>query len=185
MKELHLGHMSWKELSEWFGLKPNSITKGSKSAKESKLKKLETYADFHLEGDKGNKLYIDNIKYPIYSKAFDIIEEEFPKRWGKIIGDNYRLNELLNKERIDTCTRVGTEIWNQRQEVKTQIALSTAKSYTNRVKVKQYGHNYLNDYGTKGRSEYVWMNCDGSAPLQGEELNTFNQCINEAYGAVS
>ena len=183
MKELHLGQMSYRELSEWFGYShPDGFSRASQKAKEKKLKVLEAYANFHIEN---NKVIIDEIIYPIYSKAFDIIEKEFSKHWGKVKDDTYTYNKILYKERIDTCARVGTEIWNQKQEVKNAINLNTAKSYTNKVKIEQYGHNYLDDHGTKGRSEYVWMNCDGSAPLQGEELNTFNQCISEAYGAVS
>lgn len=185
MKELHLGHVTYRELSEWFGYShPDGFSRASRISKEKKFKILSAYADFHLENN-GKKLYIDKIKYPIYSKAFDIIEEEFPKRWGKIINKDYQLNDILKKEKIDTCARVGAEIWHQKTEVSKQITLPTAKSYTNRVKVKQYGHNYKDDQGTKGCSEYVWMNKDNSAPLEGEQLKIFQECIHEAYGTVS
>ena len=38
--ELHEGKMTLRELSEWFGLKPDTINKGSKAAREKKLKIL-------------------------------------------------------------------------------------------------------------------------------------------------
>lgn len=55
-KELHEGKMTWAELSEWFGLKPNTITKNPKR-RQKRLKILELYADFHIEtvGKSGKK----------------------------------------------------------------------------------------------------------------------------------
>lgn len=49
--------------------------------------------------------------------------------------ENGRIIETLKKKRLDTCARVGTEIWYQNPEVKNQIKLTTAKVYTNTVKV--------------------------------------------------
>lgn len=170
--ELKKGKMTMKELSLWFGRNEKYISNSSKSAKEKAFKKLEIYADFHWEG---KNLIIDNIKHPVFTTAFDIIEEEFPKNWGDV-NDSY-----LRKNKIDTCARVGKAIWSKYSEVQGQIKLITAKSYVNKVKVQQYGHNYLDDSGTKGRSEYVWMNKDGTSVLSDKELNILKECTKEAY----
>ena len=180
--ELHEGRMSIKELSEWFGLKPETLSKSSQKAKDKKFNILEVYADYHFEG---KKLFIDKVKYPTYSKAFEIIEEEMPKRWGVIMDDNHKVNETLKKERIDTCSRVGGDIWSSVPEVKAQISLLTSKQYTNKVKVQKYGHNYLNDVGTCGCSEYVWMNEKGTAPLGEWEISKIKECSEKAYGDKS
>lgn len=180
--ELHEGKMSIKELSEWFGLKPETLSKSSQKAKDKKFKILEAYADYHFEG---KKLIIDKVKYSTYSKAFEIIEEEMPKRWGVIMDDSRKVNETLKKERIDTCARVGGDIWYNIPEVKAQISLTTSKRYTNTIKVQKYGHNYLNDYGTCGRSEYVWMNEKGTAPLGEWETSKIKECSEKAYGDKS
>lgn len=180
--ELKEGYMSIKDLSVWFGLKPETLAKSRPSAKEKKFNTLKGYADYHFEG---KKLYIDKVKFPIYSKAFEIIEEEMPKRWGVIKDKDLNINETLKKERIDTSARVGKEIWYQVSTVKNAISIETSQKYTNTVKVKKYGHNYLKDKGTCGYSEYVWMNEDGSAPLVGEQLIQLQECAKIAYGDTS
>lgn len=176
--QLKEGPMSWQDLSIWFGLKPTTISKGTSKAKANKLKKLEGFADFHLEG---RKLIIDKVKFPFYSKALDVIEEELPKRWGQVMDDDYQVNKVLKEQKIDTCARVGKEIWQTKKEVQSQVSLKTAQKYANTAKVKQYGHNYLNDRGARGESRFIRMNEDGSAPLQGEQLEIFMQCKREAY----
>lgn len=170
--KLKEGKMSLKDLALWYGKSARYFSNASEKAKDKFFKQFGFYADYHLEG---KKIIIDKVKYPTYTNAFDIIEEEFPKKWGNT--DNI----VLSKERIDTCARVGTEIWMKNCEVNNQIKLDTAKTYTNRLKVQQYGHNYLDDHGTKGRSEYVWMNEDGTAPLDEKGLKIVNECAKEAY----
>ena len=104
--------------------------------------------------------------------------------WGKIKDQNGQINEVLYKERIDTCARVGEDIWRNVKEVHTQISLNTAKVYTNNAKVKHYGHNHLADHGDLGRSEYIWTNERGTAPLNEEELKILQECAATAYGKV-
>ena len=180
--ELKEGRINLKDLALWYGKSEKYFSNASAKAKEKFFKIFETYAEYHWE-DK--KIYIDKVYYPIYTKAFDIIEEEFPKRWGKVVDKNKHMNLVLKKERIDTCARVGSEIWHNNAEVQSQIELKTAKNYTNQIKVKQYGHNHLDDHGTHGRSEYVWMNKEGNAPLNLEELKILQDCCNEAYSSIN
>lgn len=180
---LQEGPMTLKDLSIWFGLAPGSISNATKKTKEKKFKILETFADFHFEG---RKLIIDKVKIPVYKKAYLIIEEEFPKHWGKVPmpNDSHLINDTLKKQRIDTCSRVGKSIYYHNPEVNKQISLNTTKTYTNKVKVKLYGHNYLDDHGTHGFSKYIWMNENGTAPLSAENLKTLNQCAQDAYGPI-
>lgn len=174
--------MTWRELSIWFGLQPDSLSK-HQSTKEKKLQKLKTFADFHI--DEKGKLIIDRVIIPEYSKPFQIIEQEFPKRWGIIKNSDGQVNEVLKKERIDTCSRVGADIWWSVPEVKGQINIKTSKSYASRVKREGYGRNYVNEFGTLGCSEYVWMNEEGTAPLDEESLKKLKKCAGLAYGDVN
>lgn len=162
--QLHLGKITWKELSLWFGQSETYFTK-HKESREKKLEILSNFADYHIE-DK--RVYIDKIYIPEYSKALKIIEEDFDKTWNNIT-------------RIDTCARVGDAIYKKRKEVSSQIQLSTAKKYTNKVKISKYGRNYKNDFGTQGSSEYVWVEQDGWTPLTEEHHKIFVECCNEAY----
>ena len=58
--ELKVGKMTFKELSIWFGLKPDTLIKSRKSTKEKKLEILKNYAEYHFEG---RSLIIDKIYY--------------------------------------------------------------------------------------------------------------------------
>lgn len=176
--ELKLGKMTMRELSVWFGLSPDSLSK-HESSKQKKLQILKNFADYHFEG---RFLYIDKIHTPTYSKAYEIIEKEFDNTWGKIIEpDTQQVNSVLKKMRIDSCARVGQTIWYKNKEVQSQIKIKTAQTYTNKVKVERYGRNYINELGSKGYCERVWMNRDETAPLEPENLKILDECASIAY----
>jgi hypothetical protein len=101
MSELKLGRMTYRELSVWFGLKPDSISKHPNS-REKKLEILSRYADYHMEG---RFIYIDKIYISTYTKALDIIEKEFNNEWNR-------------ETKIDTCTRVGKAIYRKSPELR-------------------------------------------------------------------
>lgn len=48
-------------ISIWFGLRPDTITKGSLKAKQKKLEKLSLFCDYHLEG---KRIHIDKVFIP-------------------------------------------------------------------------------------------------------------------------
>jgi hypothetical protein len=100
MSELKEGRMTYRELSVWFGMKPDSLSKNPKT-KKKKMEILKRFADYHVEG---RCLYIDAIKIPEFSKAYDIIEENFDIEWHK-------------KPKIDTCARVGGIIYAKHPEI--------------------------------------------------------------------
>lgn len=180
--ELKTGKITMKDLSIWFGLSPNTLNNNPKS-KAKKLEILKSYAEYHFE-DKN--LIIDKVLMPEYSKAYETIEKEFPNRWGVIRDkETNQINPLLKKLQIDTCARVGQEIWYHCPQVKAQIKIQTAKNYTNKVKRKLYGRNYVEENGTLGYSERVWMNKEEDAPLSGKDLETLQECAKLAYADSS
>ena len=181
MCELKEGPITWRALSEWFGLNPNTLSKHPET-KEKKLKILSSFAEYHFEG---KKLYIDKVLIKEYSKAYEIVEREFPKEWGNVINEDTRqLNIWQKQDKIDTCARVSSVIYDKNPEVNSQITKKTCKYYTGQVKVKFYGHNYLDDEGTLGRSRYVWVKPNGQGPLDAKELQLINECAAKAYGSI-
>ena len=83
--------------------------------------------------------------------------------------------------RIDTCARVGKTIWYNNKEVQGQIKIKTAQTYTNKVKVERYGRNYINELGSRGYCERIWMNQEETAPLEPEKLEILEECASIAY----
>lgn len=146
--------MKFKDLSVWFGLKPDTFKNSRASAKAKRLKALEGYADYHFEG---KKLYIDKVYIPEYCPAMAIAEEEFEKSWGLVIDKETKQANWQKEEMVDTCARVGRQIWYRHKELQKQVTLETFCNYVNRVKVKWYGHNYIDDHGEKGRSEKFYV----------------------------
>lgn len=179
MEQLKLGKVSWRELSTWFGLSPDTITKAKPKAKEKKLNILATYAKYHL--DEKGKLIIDEIYEPIYSKAYDIIAQEYKKEWGKGKDSHGEINKTFKKLQIDTCARVGLHIWYNNKYVNKQIEKTTAQNYTNKIKIEEYGHNHLGDEGTKGTSKYVWLDLDEESLLPPDKMKILEECAQEAY----
>lgn len=179
---LKVGKMTMRELSEWFGYQtPDGFARANSKTKEKKLKILAKCARYHWEG---KSLYIDEVYIPEFHKAYDKIEQEFPKEWGHIVDNNNQLNKVTKEQRIDTCARVGASIWAKNKDIQVQVKKPTAQDYTRRIKVLWYGHNYLDDHGLKGRSEYVWVDREGM-PLKECELEIIRECKRKAYGSIS
>lgn len=178
---LEEGPMSWKDLSIWFGLNPSTLSKHPKS-KEKKLKILEGFADYHLEG---KKLIIDKVKIPEYSKAYEFIDTHYMDEWGKIVDKvNYQIDTICYNQKIDTCARVGDAMYYKHSEIKSQISRKTARTYVNTAKRKDWGRNHIeNDKGEKGTSQYIWVNQEGH-PLNADELRKIKECSHKAYGII-
>lgn len=168
------GKMNLREFSEWLGYKnPDGFAKASESAKKKKLAMLNACADYHFDG---KSIYIDKVYVQEYSSAYQRIEQEFPKEWGQ---------HLKNPaERRDTCARVGGIIWCKNPDIQAQIKPQTAKSYVNKIKVEQYGHNYLDDHGTKGYSKSVWVT-PANELLDADSLAILNECRDIAYQSLT
>lgn len=119
--KLQEGKITLRDLSLWFGYNSSDgFSKASKSTKEKKLDILKAFADYHFEG---KALIIDKVKIDTYSKAYETVEREFPKEWGKVVDPKTRevYNELY-KNKIDTCARVGSTIYYKNPEVRQQVS---------------------------------------------------------------
>lgn len=92
--ELHLGKMTQKELSLWFGLSEKGLSNASASAREKKFEILKNFADYHFEG---KSIYIDRIINPTYTNAYKIIENKFNSTWGHIKNNNGEIESTLKK----------------------------------------------------------------------------------------
>ena len=179
--ELTQGPISWRDLSIWFGLKPDSLSKHAKT-KQKKLEVLKGFADYHF---KGKKLIIDKVKIATYSKAYEFIEAHYLDEWGKIINnDTNQLDQVCYSWKLDTCARVGDTLYYKYDEVNSQIKRKTARAYTNAAKRKDYGRNYIEgDKGGKGTSCYIWTDENGH-PLDSEQLRVIKECSQKAYGLI-
>lgn len=164
--ELKLGKMTQKELAEWFGITHNSFRTNPKT-KANKLELLKTYADYHIEG---RSVVIDRIIIPEYSKAYHKIEELFESTW--------------NANGIDSCARVGKQIYQTNKEVSSQIQLKTTQAYTGSIKRKWYGRNHMDEEGEKGISKYTWAKLEKGevVPVSVEEAQIIKACSEEVYG---
>lgn len=163
-------------------MQPERFSKSKKEQREKKLKILSGYADFHWE--KG-KLYIDKVYVPEYSSAMTIAEAEFEKTWGNVMDKDKNLILWQKEENVDTCARVGRQIWYKHKELKKQVKLESFISYCNRIKVKWYGHTYLEDHGEKGRCEGFYVDLANNCPLTQEQLEIISNCKKEAYKGLS
>lgn len=171
--QLKQGPISYRDLSLWFGLKPDTFAKSRPETKQKKLNKLKNFCDFHIDG---KKIVIDRVYIPEYSKAYDIIEENFTKEWGLVI--TYAAN-WQKEAKIDSVTRVGKAMHRKYPEVK-QVAESSALSYTGKVKREKVGRNCINEHGKEGSCRIVYLNEDHSGLLSKEQM----QCSQEAYADV-
>lgn len=180
--ELHEGPIMLKDLSIWFGLKPDTLAKSRPGTRDKKLKVLNGFADWHYEG---KKIIIDKVKVSIYSKAYEIIEKEAPKEWGNVRDKDNKITPA-GKFKVDTGARVGKSIYNKNHEVSAQVSESTVCSYVGAWKRKNYGRNHImDDYGECGRSQYVWMNKEGTDILDADSRKIIRECAEKAYGEKS
>lgn len=143
-KELHEGKMNWKEISVWFGLNPNSLTKNPDS-RQKKLDILKLYADFHIEttGKSGKKtcVIIDKVKIPVYTKARELVQQDTEK---------YR-------QPLDTATRIGREIQKKNSIVRKSLKVSTTIEYVGDDLKNNFGRLYdRRETGIKGDRYPVW-----------------------------
>lgn len=132
MIELKEGKITNKDLAEWFGIKPMTLSKN----KEKKLKELENFAEFYE--DKG-KIVITKVLNPIYtkqaSKSKDIIFSAFDEEWSKT--------------GLDTCSNVANKIYDKHKQ-DLSIVKTTTYNYTINVRNEKYGKPFM------GQCYYLW-----------------------------
>lgn len=179
--QLTEGPMTLRDLSIWFGLKPDTLAKSRSTTKEKKFQKLRLFCDFHFEG---KKLIIDEVFIPEYTKAFSVFEEEFPKEWGYIVDEKTHKLGWQHTARVDSCNRVAQSIQYKHPEAR-QVKTTTASSYVSKVKTELYGRTYKEECGTKGYCQIVYLNKDESGLLSNEQMKILEECRIEAYKDVN
>lgn len=179
--ELKEGLITLRDLSVWFGLKPDTITKSTKTAREKKLQKLHLFCDYHMEG---KKIYIDKVFIPEYTKALDVFEEKFCDEWGYIVDKSTHSMSWQYEAKVDTCARVAKAIRYKYPEAR-QVAENTAAKYTNKVKINLYGTSCYEKVGPKGYSKIVYLNENEDGLLSDEQMGILRQCREEAYADIN
>lgn len=178
--KLKEGTISYRDLSLWFGLQPDNFAKSRPATKEKRLRKLSHFCDFHFEG---KKLFIDKVHIAEYSSAYDTIEENFSREWGKVVDPGTRQINWQKKECVDTVTRVGKAMYRNYPEVK-QVTEKSAISYAGRVKREKVGRNAVKEYGNEGSCRTVYLNKEQDGLLSKEQLAIVRECAEEAYKSV-
>ena len=165
--ELTEGIWTIKNLAEWFGMKPNSLSHN----KEKKLKELKEYADFEIT--KSGKIKIIKVKKTTYEKnnVYNYYKENIPRVW--------RYNQ------IDTCSRVASEIYTK----KNSIEESTGYQYTRRVRDNLWGKPHKGNprcfykLAKLNRSDKD-KKYDTYTELTKEELKIFSEEYNKFFKAA-
>lgn len=154
-KELHLGKMSMRELADWFGKNPATLSR----QKTEYLSKLEKYCDF--EELPSGKINITAIRTPTFSGSGSkqIIKDNFVKEW--------------NDNGLDTARNVSEKILDNHED-ELSITKSTAYTYTLQARNELYNKPFCGR-GEKGCCEYVW--CVELPEGQYRELNEEEQKV--------
>lgn len=171
--ELHTGKYLNKDLAEWFGISQGSFN----TKKEKKLEELKDFADFHLEG---KKVVIDKVLIPIYSKrgsdAYQKIKE--------------KIDEVWSESGLDSCSRVGEEIFYDlvENDVDFNLKNTTVYNYTIRGRNELYGKPF-GEAGTLGSCIYTWCKKDEETgtylPLSSEEQKIKSELQTKYFGDTS
>lgn len=171
-KELKLGQMKCKELADWFGISPSSLS----AHKQDKLEELKAYADYEDLGRRG--VNIIKIIEPVYSKISSEskakIFEVFDANWGK--------------NGLDTATNVRDKIKYRYKDL-IPVSDDTAYRYVLSARNRYYGKPFR-DLGEYGNCIYVWakqeVDIDNSevyyTPLTEEEEEIKQQMMKQYFG---
>ena len=122
---LREGKISNKELAEWFGISANSFSKN----KEKKLEELKYFAEFHI--DNKNHVIIDKIYNDVYNR-------QGKANYQKI---KEKIDNVWNKDGLDSCKRVGEEIYKDliMEDEDFKLKPSTVYNYTREGRNELYG----------------------------------------------
>ena len=160
-KVLELGIMTNKELAEWFGIKPKTLSQ----TKKKKLQELEEYARFDIVK---SKVRIKEIYSPIYmkksSRNYEYYRREVPQEW--------RINDL------DTCSRVAAAIYKD----SLGIAEKTGEYYTATIRNELWGKPDRLNPNCKHELAKMYRSQDGDKSKTRYEAFTPEDC--EIYQKV-
>lgn len=168
MKKLIPGKISNKELAEWFGVTANSFSKN----KAKKLKELSNFAQYHI--DEKNHIIIDVVYNDIYikngSNAYQKVRD--------------KVDEIWSENGLDSCSRVGNEIYEILTEEDENFALqsSTVYNYTIKGRNELYGKPFMSG-GKLGSCVYLWCKRkkDGKYSMLTEKEQMIKQQLQTKY----
>ena len=142
--ELKLGQMTNQELAQWFDITVKSFT----NTKKKRLEELKYFADFY---ENKGKVVITKIINPVYSKR---VTTNYEKVKDKI-------DEVWSSDGLDTCTRVGNEIYEQLTKEDNDFNLqdTTVIAYTRKGRNELYGRPFVGG-GQIGNCIYLWCKRD-------------------------
>lgn len=166
--ELTLGKKTGKELAEWFGISSGAF----RNKKQEKLEELKYFADFYEEN---GKIIITKVLDPIYKKRGS-------EAYQKVIN---KIDEVWNKNGLDSCSRVGTEICEilHNEDKNFTNTLSTVVEYTRKGRKELYGAPFQNG-GRLGNCIYIWCKRDretGNYDFLNEEEQNIKQNLQTKY----
>lgn len=171
MIQLEQGKLySGKQIAEWMGISPRTFANN----KQKKLKQLQSFVDYRLEGNKIKKVYIEKIYEPVYHKKGSSARQEVRQNYEK----------FWHKD-LDTAKRVGEDMY--RNGIGNGVKCSTIIHYTGDEKRKDYGVAYGRD-GRKGYcvmewGKYVEENGERHlVPLTEEEKQIKNKLVKKWFG---
>ena len=141
VKELELKVYTNKQLAEWFGITPSSLSK----YKKKKLEELKAFADFEEVGNKQKKVKIIYIYQPVYCK-------QGSQNFKKI---KRQVDEVWDDSGLDTCKRVSEKIL-EKNNYELAIADSTVYNYTLKSRNELYGKPFDQKGGMLGKCRYLW-----------------------------
>ena len=169
--ELKLGKMTNKDLAEWFGISPNSLSKNI----TAKLEELKYFDNYHLEGKKKKKVVIDEILEPVYQKRGS-------ETYNKVKNN---IDNVWDESGYDTCSRVGGAIYEKLkgEDEHFNYALSTVVNYTRKGRNELYGVPF-GEEGILGSCVYQWCKKDeetGKIRALTDEENEIKEQLQKKY----
>ena len=149
--KLKLGKMTNKELAEWFGIKPESMTK----TKKKKLEELKKYAFFE---EVYGGVNITAIIKETYNKKDNQIRQIYQQGFEEL------------KQPIDTVSHINDKIYEKYYD-KLPTLTSAASGYRYAIEVRNENYGIpFQEMGSKGCCYYLWC----KVQQEGTEI-TFTQ----------
>jgi len=159
-----------KQLAEWFGINPSTLSR-------NRQEYLEILKDFVSYEEVGKRIKVLEVYIPEYDKHWN-------SNYGKV---RNKVPEVWNANGLDSSARVSQEIQHQ---LMLPLTEGTVYQYTLRSRNELYGRPF-GQPGELGRCTYIWCKKVGDGrtaqiiPLTPEEEEIKQKLIQKYFGNVS